>query len=63
MQITKTIVEPASYEVLKADGDLGFTYTKQPYDSVTKGDPPIKNLGTARYNIITGSIQPWFDKK
>ena len=59
----KKAAEPESYTNHKATGELGFEYKKQPYDSVCKPDPPIKNLNGARYNIITGSVQPWFDKK
>ena len=55
-QLVKTLVPPASYEKKNPSGALEFTYKKQPYDSVCKGDPPVKNLQGARYNIITGSI-------
>ena len=60
--MTKTIEEPASYNVHKPTGELNFTYKKQPFDSVTKGDPPVKNLQAARYNIITGNLQQWYNK-
>ena len=61
--VVKKAEEPSSYTIHKAQGELGFEYKKQPYDSVCKPDPPIKNLNGARYNIITGSVQPWFNKK
>lgn len=49
--------EPASYMSHKAQGMANFKYERNPkVDKVTKCDPPLKNLGKARYNIITGSL-------
>ena len=45
----------------EAQGGAVFNYARNPkVDKVTKCDPPIKNLGKARYNIITGSLQQWY---
>ena len=53
--------EPASYATLEPQGRAEFKYVKNPkVDKVTKCDPPIKNLGKLRYNIITGGMQEWY---
>lgn len=55
---TKASEEPASYMTHKAQGTASFKYERNPkVDKVTMCDPPLKNLGKARYNIITGSLQ------
>ena len=57
----KTTKEPASYTVHEPTGGASFKYNRNPkVDKITKTDPPIKNLGNARYNIITGSLQEWY---
>jgi len=54
-------MEPASYMQHESTGQSNFGYARNKQaDKVTKCDPPIKNLGKLRYNIITGSLQEWF---
>ena len=53
--------EPASYMQYESTGQGNFGYARNKQaDKVTMCDPPIKNLGKLRYNIITGSLQEWF---
>lgn len=53
--------EPASYKQHESTGMANFVYAKNPkVDKVTKTDPPIKNMGKLRYNIVTGSLQEWY---
>ena len=41
--------------------DAGFNYNKNAKaEKVTKNDAPLRVPQGARYNIITGSVQPWF---
>ena len=59
--LNKPADEPASYSQYETTGAANFAYQRNPkVEKVTETDPPLKNLGKMRYNIITGSLQQWY---